>query len=50
MFAVSLLSEVVTCGTFQYCSVKLFENHIEERVPQKNDLKKISNVAFFQFL
>lgn len=46
-FVVSLLSEISTCGTFQYCSVKLFENHVEDRVPQKNDLKKINNVAFF---
>lgn len=46
-FVISLLSEILTCGTFQYCSVKLFENHREDRVPQKNDLKKTKSIAFF---
>lgn len=50
MFVASILSETLTSGTFPYCSVKLFENLVEDRTPQKNDLKKINNVAFSAFM
>lgn len=50
MFVVSILSETLTCRTFPYCFVKLFENLIEDRTSQKNDLKKINNVAFSAFM